>query len=330
MRKSIASRVGALSLGVLLCTAPLYAQDAKPETTERSSTKKVIRIVDNGKEQTLEITEKDGKTFLNGKPLEEASPEDKAMYDQFKVDEVQLGNGRVQLRVQSREGRPKLREEHRNIIIEEPKQGEGRPKVWEERSQNTAHDIIIERELEGRPKGRVFLREQRGDGPQVFRWEAEEDGRSNEGKPREERFDVELKEGFPLEGLHNMRIELPKRFRFYRDGMMEDFEELRSDLADLRGEMSEEIQELEADARELARKIEKAKSNEKAALEAKLDEKLNQIFDKKLEARRKAVEKMEERVAREKETLRTREKQRRAVIDRRKQQLLEKGDPLAW
>ena len=95
-------------------------------------------------------------------------------------------------------------------------------------------------------------------------------------------------------------------------------------------EARREIARLDADARRLARRVRSAEGAERAELEAELDALLNDIFDKKLEARQDRID----RYAEEAEELRqeTAERRQRSaeIIDRRKRDLLGEHDPLDW
>ncbi len=93
--------------------------------------------------------------------------------------------------------------------------------------------------------------------------------------------------------------------------------------------MSPEIMELESEAREIARKASKAEGAERAQLERELSEKLNVIFDKKLEKRRERMTRLEEKLAKERAELAERSRSREAIIDRRKADLLG-DDVLKW
>ena len=89
------ARMAAAGFGLALILQPVLAQQPQPKEPEEI--RRVIRIHDNGQEQTLEITQKDGKILLNGKPIEEASQADKALYEQFKEDEITVQDRKIRI-----------------------------------------------------------------------------------------------------------------------------------------------------------------------------------------------------------------------------------------
>lgn len=91
-----------------------------------------------------------------------------------------------------------------------------------------------------------------------------------------------------------------------------------------------DVMRLENEARDLARQMRNASEGEKRNLEAKLDSKLDDIFEKKQENRRKSVERLEEKLRAEREALEGRERAKRDLMERRKRELLGKEDPMRW
>ena len=90
-----------------------------------------------------------------------------------------------------------------------------------------------------------------------------------------------------------------------------------------------EIMEMEAATRRLAREINSAEGSKRAEMERELSEKLSQIFDRKLEARTKRVQKLEERLEKQRAELNERQEARSEIIERRKAELLGE-DVLKW
>ncbi len=152
------------------------------------------------------------------------------------------------------------------------------------------------------------------------------------------------------------RVRRPDRglFRHDRDGalsgrLMDDFEFSLPDVPDvaplmerfhteigdpLRESLREnrEVAALEREARDLARRARRAEadSDEKAAIEAELRDKLNVIFDKKLELRENTVAKLRERSDEERAKLDRRREARQDMIERRMRSLLGEDDLLDW
>ena len=93
--------------------------------------------------------------------------------------------------------------------------------------------------------------------------------------------------------------------------------------------LNPEIMKLEAETHKLARKIMESDGAEKRELEQELSDKLNQIFEQKLESRQKRIEKLQKRLEKEQAELRERQQARREIIDRRKDELLG-DDKLEW
>lgn len=91
-----------------------------------------------------------------------------------------------------------------------------------------------------------------------------------------------------------------------------------------------EVARLERESRELAREARRAEGQERSELEAQLREKLNEIFDKKLEVRRERIERLHERLEEERSNLQERTEARDEMIDRRHRSLLGESDALEW
>lgn len=91
-----------------------------------------------------------------------------------------------------------------------------------------------------------------------------------------------------------------------------------------------EVAEMEREARDLARKVRRADAGEREALEAELREKLNEIFDRKLELRADTAERLRERSDEETANLERRREAREDIIDRRMRTLLGEDDLLDW
>lgn len=94
-------------------------------------------------------------------------------------------------------------------------------------------------------------------------------------------------------------------------------------------EAQAEIMTKEMEARSLARQLRSAERSERADLEAQLDTLLAELFEMKLTQRRASVERLEEKLAEERDALNQREAARADIIERRKQQLLGE-DTLEW
>lgn len=304
------ARMAAAGFGLALILQPVLAQQPQPKEPEEI--RRVIRIHDNGQEQTLEITQKDGKIFLNGKPLEEASQADKALYEQFKEDEITVQDRKIRI----------FRDGNRNedLIFESmPKRGYLQRDTIRVRSYRREGDDDTIRE-ERMPNEDV----------RVFRWRS--------GKPLEEDEEVTEERELPRirlpkvrmnwDGLENLRGNV---YVWGQDGGLDELTgDLRMNLEDLRGGKYGDVARLEREARNLARDLKSAKPSEKANIERQLTRKLNEIFDLKQEIRRDNIERLEERLESEKANLRERERNRKDMVERRKQELVHGEDPMEW
>lgn len=90
------------------------------------------------------------------------------------------------------------------------------------------------------------------------------------------------------------------------------------------------VVEMERESRELARKARRAEGAERSELEAQLRDKLEEIFEVKLELRRERIDALEEKLRSEREKLRAREEARERLIERRRSELLGEDDALEW
>jgi len=91
-----------------------------------------------------------------------------------------------------------------------------------------------------------------------------------------------------------------------------------------------EVAEQEREAREIARRARDAEGSERAELEAELQAKVNEIFDKKMELREEVISDLQEKVQEEQEELNRRREVRQEMIDRRMRTLLGEGDLMEW
>lgn len=91
-----------------------------------------------------------------------------------------------------------------------------------------------------------------------------------------------------------------------------------------------EIMKMEAESRELARRIRGADGSERRDLEQQLSEKLRLIFDKKLEVRQERIQKLQERLEKQQAEVAERQRARTEIIERRKADLLGEDDELEW
>jgi len=112
---------------------------------------------------------------------------------------------------------------------------------------------------------------------------------------------------------------LRPRFKFDRDFAYE-----------IRSFRDQELRRLEQEAHSIARNARRADGSEKADLEKQLDQKLNEIFDYKLELRKKAIERAQKHVAELKERQAKRKSAREEIIKKRKDELLGVDRYLEW
>lgn len=91
-----------------------------------------------------------------------------------------------------------------------------------------------------------------------------------------------------------------------------------------------EVAEQEREAREIARRARAAAGSERAELEAELEAKVNEIFDRKVEVREEVISDLQEKVQEEREELNRRSELRQEMIERRMRTLLGEDDLLEW
>ena len=110
------------------------------------------------------------------------------------------------------------------------------------------------------------------------------------------------------------------------DGIGDDF---TVRLGDSMKERSE-IRKMEAESHQLARRARRADGDERAQLEQELEEKLNEIFDRKQALREKRVEKLREEMDKALDEQNDREQNRNEIITRRLRELLGQRDRYDW
>lgn len=91
-----------------------------------------------------------------------------------------------------------------------------------------------------------------------------------------------------------------------------------------------EIASMEKDVQDIVRKLQNAEGQDKTSLEDELDAKLEAIFDKKLALRQEKLEEMMEEIHAERDAIQRRKESKEEIINRRKQELMGKTDPLRW
>ena len=105
---------------------------------------------------------------------------------------------------------------------------------------------------------------------------------------------------------------------------------LRFDGPGLRIREHMKIAELERESRELARRAREAEGTGRSELEDELRQKLEEIFDAKMELRRERIERFEERLRAERESYQRRDDARESMIERRLRDLMGEDDALEW
>jgi hypothetical protein len=149
---------------------------------------------------------------------------------------------------------------------------------------------------------------------------------------------------YDLEGNHRSWENLPEDatdtvWKFFNDGtaalesLGDHFGGTR--LFDLEGQNERlreemEIARLETEARDLAAQIRRAEGAERSTLEQEFDQKLNEIFDRKLAVRQERAEKLAEDLDELQAALQERREARSSIIEHRKRQLLGDEDHLKW
>lgn len=91
-----------------------------------------------------------------------------------------------------------------------------------------------------------------------------------------------------------------------------------------------EVSDLERASRRLAREVRRADGDERGELEQQLNEKLAEIFDKKMEMRRDRIERLESLLEKERSVVEERSQARDEIIDHRFDELLGEADALDW
>lgn len=130
-----------------------------------------------------------------------------------------------------------------------------------------------------------------------------------------------------LSGLEDLEFDVDVEGQL--DDVFEHVDGLRGNMFRLRMQ-SEELRELESEIRSKAREIRRAEDDESAALEAELDDLLNQAFELKLQAEQKNLAEMEEHITELQHRIQERETNRHEIMDRRKKELLGRHDDLDW
>lgn len=97
-----------------------------------------------------------------------------------------------------------------------------------------------------------------------------------------------------------------------------------------RFERNEEVRAIEREIRELAAQVRRAEAADRAALEAELDARLRDAFERKQQADRKDAEELAKRLEELRSRLAQRDASRDEVISRRKRELLGQRDALDW
>jgi hypothetical protein len=204
--------------------------------------------------------------------------------------------------------------------------------------------------------GRVIVMEEDDDGKRVIRRRMRAPGQDedddtvifmesdDEGEPRIFRHRVRVPEWVDEEGAHFEidRLRVPRGiFELHGDAAdaAEHAMRLRTMAPFISAEDFDfdfdfehgnpEIMKQEVEARKLSNQILEAEGAERRDLEQQLEDKLNKIFDMKLETRKKQVEKLQKRLEKQQAELRERENSRSDIVQRRKEELLG-DDKLDW
>ena len=91
-----------------------------------------------------------------------------------------------------------------------------------------------------------------------------------------------------------------------------------------------EVMRMEMESRRLAQQARRAEGEERTRLEAELDEKLQEIFDRKQALREEQIDKLREEMNEALDKHNEREQNRREIIERRLNQLLGKSSRYDW
>lgn len=91
-----------------------------------------------------------------------------------------------------------------------------------------------------------------------------------------------------------------------------------------------ELMKMEMESQRLARRARRADSDERAQLEQELEEKLNEIFDRKQALQEERVEQLREALNKALDQQNDRDQSRNEIIDRRLRELLGQSDKYDW
>ena len=91
-----------------------------------------------------------------------------------------------------------------------------------------------------------------------------------------------------------------------------------------------EIMKMEMESQRLARSARRADADERAQLEQELQEKLNEIFDRKQELRKNRIEELRESLNKALDQQNDRDQSRKEIIDRRLRELLGQHNKYDW
>ncbi len=91
-----------------------------------------------------------------------------------------------------------------------------------------------------------------------------------------------------------------------------------------------ELMKMEMESQRLARRARRADGDERAQLEQELQEKLNEIFDRKQELRENRIEQLRESLNKALNQQNERDQSRNEIIDRRLRELLGQSDKYDW
>ncbi|MFQ5570144.1 MAG: hypothetical protein ACE5G0_10755 [Rhodothermales bacterium] len=139
-------------------------------------------------------------------------------------------------------------------------------------------------------------------------------------------------------------VRMPKLERFFDDefnafavapdpeGHGVVIDQLRDLEFRLGGSMKErsEISKMEMETRRLARQARRAEGEERARLEQELEEKLNEIFDRKQALREQHIEKLREQMNEALDKNNERQQNKSEIVERRLRELLGKEDKYDW
>lgn len=138
--------------------------------------------------------------------------------------------------------------------------------------------------------------------------------------------------------------EILKEYKLRTEGLARDLDVVRDMEFDFPGPefyvrdlaggfftaVTPEVRKKEKAARELASKLRSADDSDRRALEAELDQLLDEIFEEKLELRQERLDRQQEEVQELADELNQRREKKREIIERRKAELTGTGDYLEW